>query len=346
MNPAMNLLIQRRTLRARNTGVTLIELMIALLLGLLVSAAALNVFISNRETFRATENLSGIQENSRVAFELMSRDIREAGGTPCGNNLPVVSVVNNAATLLAAWGNPLFGYENGGLAGSIAGTDAIEARSGVGTGVTVTNHNPNSAQFQVDQPHGLVDGDIAMVCDFRQATIFQISNASASNVTLVHNTGGGVVSPGNASKEFPVAPPAPAGSGTAYCYNPTATPGPNCPVASAGPATIVRLRAVQWQIRDNGRGGRSLFRTLPVITSGNAVLTAQEIADNVQDMQIEYLQDVTAVGGYNAATDITDWAAVNAVRITLTLVSAETVGTNNAPLTRTFQHTIALRNRN
>ena len=65
------------------TGFTLIELMIATVLGLLVMGAAIAVFQSNQRTFSANEGQNRIQENARAAYEMMSRDIRAAGGTAC-----------------------------------------------------------------------------------------------------------------------------------------------------------------------------------------------------------------------------------------------------------------------
>ena len=59
---------------ARQLGLSLVELMVALVLGLLVVGAAIGVFLSNRQTYTATESLGRVQENARVAFELMARD--------------------------------------------------------------------------------------------------------------------------------------------------------------------------------------------------------------------------------------------------------------------------------
>ena len=80
-----SILHKQRSARRGQAGFSLIELMIALILGLIVVAAAGGVFLSNKRVYNATETLGRIQENGRVAFELMSRDIREAGGNPCGN---------------------------------------------------------------------------------------------------------------------------------------------------------------------------------------------------------------------------------------------------------------------
>ena len=62
---------------------SLIELMIALVLGMVVVAAAASIFLANKSTYKATETLARVQENSRLAFEMMARDIREARGSAC-----------------------------------------------------------------------------------------------------------------------------------------------------------------------------------------------------------------------------------------------------------------------
>lgn len=64
-------------------GFGLIELMIAMALGLLVLGAAIAVFQSNQRSFNANEGQNRVQEGARAAYEMMSRDIRAAGGTAC-----------------------------------------------------------------------------------------------------------------------------------------------------------------------------------------------------------------------------------------------------------------------
>src|SRR5690349_740055 len=86
--------------RIRQAGFSLIELMIALLLGVLVAAAAASVFISNKRVYGATESIGRIQEGNRVSFELMSRDIREAGGNPCSAG---AEMVNHLESGTDAW---------------------------------------------------------------------------------------------------------------------------------------------------------------------------------------------------------------------------------------------------
>ncbi|WP_146908748.1 PilW family protein [Arenimonas daejeonensis] len=52
--------------RGRQAGFSLIELMIALILGLLVAAAAGGVFISNKRVYNATETPGGASRRTRA----------------------------------------------------------------------------------------------------------------------------------------------------------------------------------------------------------------------------------------------------------------------------------------
>jgi len=67
----------------RQTGFTLTELLVAMLLGVLVLIAASSLFFSSYRTHRTTDAVSRIQEQQRLAFELMARDIRNADSFPC-----------------------------------------------------------------------------------------------------------------------------------------------------------------------------------------------------------------------------------------------------------------------
>lgn len=333
-------------LRSRASGVTLIELMIALVLGLLVVLAASGIFVSNRQVFRATENLSRVQENARVAYELMAREVREAGGNPCSRNIPIVNVLNDPDEWAASWADGVRGYEGGqafsqaafGTAAGnrVAGTDAVELRSGAPGEVTIVDHKPPSAQFKINTTaHGLQDGDIVMACDFVQGSIFQITGASSSNVTIVHNSGTGT--PGNCSK------------GLGWTLTPCITTGPNkvpngTPYAYGPNSTIARLRTTAWYVGFNGRsnGSRSLYRTTGQgLTSSN-----EEVTEGVQDMQLQYL--LPGATGYVDATSInaTNWKQVSAVRIVLTMQGQERVGTDGSKITRQLAHVVTLRNRN
>lgn len=60
-------------------GLTLVELMVALTLGLIVIGALVAVFFSSNQTYRQNEAIAGLQDNARFALELITRDLAMAG---------------------------------------------------------------------------------------------------------------------------------------------------------------------------------------------------------------------------------------------------------------------------
>jgi type IV pilus assembly protein PilW len=347
MSPAMSTHCrQPRRLQARSKirGLSLIELMISLVLGLIVVASASAIFISNRQTYRATESMGRLQEGGRISFELMSRDIRQAAGNPCARDIPVANVLRNSATnWWSNWNAGIIGYEGtdgtfpfgGGIGGRVNGTDAIELKGADNiSGVTIVSHNPPSAQFQVNTVnHPLNDGDIILVCDFRQATVLQITNAQpGTNTTVVHNTGNSV-SPGNCTKGlgFPIDCATAGPNGTPYTYDPT--------------STIVKIQASRWYVGNNEAGGRSLFRTVLTNTGGAAGTANQEIVSGINNMALQYLVRNRANYADASTLAAADWANVVAVRVLLTMAGNDRIGTDGNPIQRNLAHTVALRNR-
>jgi type IV pilus assembly protein PilW len=69
--------------RLRNGGVTLIELMIAMAIGLLIIAGIGYIYLQGREGFRAQDNASRLRDEVRFAVDTMSRDIRMARYMGC-----------------------------------------------------------------------------------------------------------------------------------------------------------------------------------------------------------------------------------------------------------------------
>ena len=60
-------------------GLTLIELMVAMTIGLILMGVAMNVFMSTRETHRVVNNLARLQENGRFAIDQISQIVRMTG---------------------------------------------------------------------------------------------------------------------------------------------------------------------------------------------------------------------------------------------------------------------------
>ncbi|WP_439887517.1 PilW family protein [Pseudomonas sp. MBLB4123] len=68
-----------RKLRQLQAGFSIVELMVALVLGLLLMTGIIQVFLSSRQTYAANEAIGRMQENGRFALEFISRSARNAG---------------------------------------------------------------------------------------------------------------------------------------------------------------------------------------------------------------------------------------------------------------------------
>lgn len=330
----------------RAGGFTLIELMVAMLLGLIVIAGVSSVFLANQRTYRTNQALGDVQDNSRMAFELMARDIRAAGLNPCNNDGRMANVLNNKGSdWWADWGNALRGYggtqgdpATGGVFGTgaaqrVAGTDSIQLLGAADASMSVAEDKEPAANFKLnDKTTELQSGDIVIVCDPDHAVMVQISNYNNNTVTFVHNTGSAVY-PGNCSKGLGYPSDCGSTNGNLYQF------GSNSQIAKFG--------AVDWYVGNNPDKGRSLYRVSTATSSATGAVglgAPQEMVRGVTDMAIRY--HIAKSSSFVAASAITDWSVVDAVQVTLNLQSADQrAGTDAKPLRRSFTATTTVRNR-
>lgn len=104
---------------------------------------------------------------------------------------------------------------------------------------------------------------------------------------------------------------------------------------------ITELRAVQWYVRTNERGGTSLFQE---IRGPNGVSALGEVAESISAMQITYL--LRGATSYVSAAQVSEWKNVIAVRVALTIQTTDRVGVDNNVVSRTLTSVTSLRNRN
>jgi len=65
--------------RTKQNGLTLVELLIAMVLGLVVLLVVGQIYLSGRQSYRTQTGFGGMQENGRFALFFLQRDIRMAG---------------------------------------------------------------------------------------------------------------------------------------------------------------------------------------------------------------------------------------------------------------------------
>lgn len=345
---------------AAQRGFTLVELMVALLLGLLVVVAASSLFLSNKRVYGATEAINRIQENQRGAFEILARDIREAAGNPCmrfdGAYTDKVGVQLAApdATFWSHFPDGVFGVDGA----SAADPDQITlyaANSSVYSVSALTRADAVITAVAPSSTPDLSNGQVLMVCNNDYAIAFSavgvtIANTTVKTATIGHN---GAANCGNNLTR----PSAGANTCTlvnanpVYCYwlgagvVPTATDSTACPGGiGTSPAYVAAVTSALWTVANNGRGGTSLYRT----TQG----VASEIAEGVTALNLTYkvgtgttyvdAAGVVAAGG---------WAQVQAVHVQMTfqavrgaLGKGDVTGTDDNTLSRTLDDYIVLRN--
>lgn len=328
----------------RNSGFTLVEVMVAITLSIVLLAGVGQIYSSSKQIYRLQEAQSRVQENGRFAIEFLNRDIRQAGFAGCGNlNNPdfqgQVNVIAN--TTPPTTFNPasvIQGIETsadwsgGAPTDYVNNTDAVIITLASSNSVRLAgNLNPVNANIQIaSNALGFKQNDLVFITDCKNADLFSITNMPGTGpgvATLAHAMGN------NTSNNL----------STPYQQN----------------AEVIQFQTIAYYIRlgpanNAGVRLRSLYKRV-----GN---TSDELIEGVQDMQVLYGEDTDNDQSANryAAKAAVNMANVVSVRISLLLRSIENnvLGTNqtvaynsanvaapNGQLYRVFTTTIALRNR-
>lgn len=321
-------------------GFSLVEIMVALGISLFIMAGIGYVYTNSKQTYRVQEQLSRLQENGRLAFEYLTRDIRMAGYWGCGtagiqsdvqfipptppNKCPTVpkgrltNTLNNPSSNPFNFGRYIEGFDNIALPGFTtypnvkAGTDVVVTRGAEPLGLRVTKHAggtpPGSSDIKVNDASRIQEGDILMVTDCTTAGVFQATKVN-TGTNVVHNTGTvGGISPGNSSNDL--------------CKNYEG--GEVLKAFSRG--YYIGTLASDGQPTSTGRP--ALFRT--------NFSAGQEVVPEVEDMQITYGIDTNNdyfVDTYLSAAQVAaanQWGMVKNARIELLLVSTEDNVTSGA----------------
>ena len=89
-------------LRRHQRGAGLIEIMVAMLLMAIMFNGLIDMFLSSRATFSATDNLSRLQENGRTAIDVLGRGLRRSGylggNSDIGNISGTLGISTSATT--------------------------------------------------------------------------------------------------------------------------------------------------------------------------------------------------------------------------------------------------------
>lgn len=318
-------------------GVTLIELMISMALGLLLVATIGYAYVGAKASFRTQNALSRIQEGARYAFEFMGEDIRLAGytGGPSSYN-KIFQTAGWEKKLYDLKQYPLYGYENNGPAWAVPTSgDAL-------TVVHADTENEFNLAAQAAASVTLASGDAdvndyMVVADYSNAAADQVSAKAGAILTFGTGLGGSFTGDLTSRKAY-------------------------------------ILRGVTYYVANNPAGEPALYRCRK--EAAGVCTLAEELIEGVSDMQITYgvdtgnpadgnVDDYWTASQVSAGTDgvavmpneaatyggtaeIGYWRRVLSVRVVLSMISRQgsaAVDSADGRLRKTVTMTIAVRNR-
>jgi len=318
-------------------GLSLIELMVAMLISLLLMAGVIQIFGGTKNTFLSQEGNSRLQENARFALGRLAEDLSAAGYLGCMDSAaPVRPFVNDLTNKVAGsaydFSAPIFGTDGMGPGGS----DSISIRrAGTGGGIRLTKAMAvETAPVELDSTssvYGLLKQfDLLVVGDCGTAAVFMITNDPASSGGIIEHDSGVVATTGPNTGQS----------------NATGDLGNIFGADGASVASAARVGTTTYEIcTSTSGGGTSLFTNSNNCASATE---ANELVEGVQDLQFLYGIDSNGTPGverYLRADEMTaaQWNQVAAVRMTLVLNTVQNVP--GGMYSRSFTTTVRLRNR-
>ena len=312
-------------------GFSLIELLIAIPIGLLVMFAVLRIFTANIHGVSIQNSFSRVQENGRMAVELMTRDIRSADYWGCVNNID--SITNDLDSSDADYDADLVPNGQQGITGEndvssttiedLDDSTEYEVKDNTDTLTLWGSKSFPNAKIKSDMSStsddisfttgsGVSEGDMLVIADCENIDLF--TNTSSTDGTIKH----GISSSSGINNSTDVL-------SQTYETN----------------AVILAPHVKTYFISDNSADSYSLYRRYDGAVS--------ELIRGVNDLQILYGEDTTDNGSadtYSNADNVNDMDDVVTVRVSITSDSGSDDATSSATsLERTYTATTNIRNR-
>lgn len=314
--------------RRRAAGLTLIELMVAMVIGLVIMAGILYIFLGSKQTFRQGDAMARLQENGRLGLEAIASDLRMTSYSGCAsvNSLQPTSLVNDdsGGTAITLSDDTVVDgrvYSDGDdlVSDGVAGSDIFAVKHIseriMRMAAAMTSRSDPIVLTKTDLTPKFKAGQIASIATCQTMDIFRVTgvNESSSTITLAHAQGTG--SEGNKSAELSFA----------LKFQ---------QVVRAG-ELVEQTYYVKNTGRTNAAGNpiRALFRVATVngIANGSVTSTEEELAEGIEDMRVTYGLDTDGDGDvdeYRATSAMStatrdDWKMVLSARIELLVASTE-----------------------
>jgi len=311
----------------RQRGFSLVELMVSVLLGLLLTAGILQVFSGNSQAYRFHEALSRVQENGRFALDELTREIRMAGYLGCSSQAasindwllgppadfdPAIGIqgweangTGTGATLTLNYGAAPVSTSsgpwstNGGASlptfDARPGSDIVRIWRGDENVPRISSIGTDS--FVVTGANDFEAQDLLMLSDCRTADWVQACSVSAVGTDTEIDISAGCTLGNDASVE----------------------------ISSAPGGEVSRIMGNLYYVsRESAAAPPALYRSR--LTATAEAGPGEPVVEGVESLQILFGIDETGdrrIDRHVTADNVPDWRSVVAVRISLLLVSTE-----------------------
>jgi len=292
----------------KQSGMSLLELMVAMGLGLFLISGVVNVFLSSKDSSQLETSLSRLQENGRVGLDLLVSDIRDANYIGCTSGQANLNVMATGAswTGVLGWERSTTGWSptlpaslNGISATNRLGSDVINVQHARPLNTPIAAAVvPGSVSVSVtNNPECVSKNDSVVIASCVTAHLFRVTNDPACD-----------------------------GSATTFAYGAASNS-----ITSIEPGYTVDDELLQfldktWYVRDTGRRRTAL--NIPVYSLFRIVNGIEnEMVEGVEYLQILYGQELPSGNfRYVAAGDANlDMAEVVSMRVGMLMQSFEPV---------------------
>jgi type IV pilus assembly protein PilW len=306
--------------RSKQQGVSLVELMISISMGLFIMAGVLQLFATSNQASRTAEGAARIQENARYVLKRLADDIARAGSFGCAG--PSSANITNAlgsivtvATDPGSWNDFSGAYisgvnEDAADANVLDGTDTLVLKYADAASAQQITAMVNNNTLQVGDAGSFSDGQVVMAGDCARTYISTI-DVTGNQIELDDLTTSAVLTPTTAM---------------AYVYS-GETGGHRYYVGTSSGAGAGASCGGTGDNRQNC----ALFRQ----TNGAA---AEELVQGVHGMEVRYGQDTSTTLNDSAAGI---YNSIDRIEIQLQFNAVDTAG---QLLTRDITRIFAVRN--
>ncbi len=283
-------------------GLSLIEVMIALLIGSLLILGLVQVFSASRAAYQLSEGLARTQENARFAIDFLQRDIRMAGHFGC---------VNDQAHFVKNEGDPTVRFSPSIPSGSghaldfsvtIQGYEAQDTAPGQDLTLGAVWPAAPGLPAHIQALNPLPGSDILVLryLHGEGAPVTAIAPGGSGEALTVDTnrwsalTSGGVAAPVlygisdcNHADVFQgvAAPTTTVTTAANYNFGDRYTPFPN------GLTTLYRAESLAYYIAAGATGEPALWRARADATGAYPVADREELVEGIENLQILYGQD-------------------------------------------------------